>query len=166
MRFLKQVSWVKVSLCTSHRDYITLIRISKCGDQEKKIKIKIEFESKHQNYNSFRNVISADNFYNNLQVYASQEDQIMCNNFNVILLKGYVNYVDNMKNNYLLYFCSHWPVSEFFLFPKIKSAAGNVVKVKSCCQSKDAASNCCLGKRCQRQPSANHICVWTRLIDT
>ena len=34
-----------------------------------------------------------------------------------------------------------------------------VVKVNSCSQSKDAASNCCLVKSCQRQPSANHMCV-------
>ena len=38
-------------------------------------------------------------------------------------------------------------------------------KGKTCRQAKDADGKFCLGKRCQRQPSANHICVPKRLID-
>ena len=34
----------------------------------------------------------------------------------------------------------------------------DVVKGKTCCQTKDADGIFCLGKRCQRQLSANHIC--------
>ena len=46
------------------------------------------------------------------------------------------------------------------------------VAFESCCISKimlpvkRCRQQVCLGKRCQRQPSANHICVSTRLIDT
>ena len=40
-----------------------------------------------------------------------------------------------------------------------------VVKGEIYRQAKDADGKFCLGKRCQRQPSANHIYVRKRLID-
>ena len=67
--------------------------------------------------------------YNNLQVYVSKKDQIMYNNFYFILLIGHVSYVGNIKNNYLLYFCPHWPISDFlFLISQNQRAADNVIK--------------------------------------
>ena len=70
-----------------------------------------------------------------------------------------------------------WDQCPFFAITNLKKFSWcNVVKVKTCHQLKNANSifqickRCrqkfCLGDRCQRQPSANHTCVWKRLIDT
>ena len=54
------------------------------------------------------------------------------------------------------------PSSRMFLFKNRKYYA---VKGKTCRQAKDADGKFCQGKRCQRQPSVNHMCVRKRLID-
>ena len=40
----------------------------------------------------------------------------------------------------------------------------HVVKGGRCRKAKDAKGKFCLGKRCQKQPSANHVCVQKRII--
>ena len=98
----------------------------------------------------------------------------ICHNF-------YIVYWSRVKfwNNYFLvdfWWCQKWIISQwyqakkfFFCFLFLKSqfyrSAGNVVKGITCHQAKDANSKFFSGKRCQRQPSANHTCVQKRLID-
>ena len=61
----------------------------------------------------------------------------MWNDFNFFLLKGHVNHVGNIENNYFLYFCQHWSISDFFFFffffdfPKSKCYLWFLLQVKT-----------------------------------
>ena len=48
----------------------------------------------------------------------------------------------------------------------LNHAASQNIPPRMFCLGKSCHHKVCLGNRCQRQPSANHICVLKRLIDT